>query len=256
VIVEERRAKIVEMLKYERALKVSALMQTFGVSVETIRRDLEYLEDEGFLKRVYGGAIRTGVFGEEPTYEKREVINLAAKKAIALEAAKLIENGDTVFVDIGTTCLEVAKLLSDKQNLTIITNSFMIAKEATDFPSCRVFLLGGELRKGELSVSGFLASTNINCFNADKALIGAGGITLESGVTDYHPEEAYVRRIMIERSKYCIVVADSSKFGVVAMNAVCPLDAIGVLVTDEGIPAEMREGLDSSLIPYIVTELR
>jgi DeoR/GlpR family transcriptional regulator of sugar metabolism len=256
VIVEERRAKIVEMLKYQRALKVSVLTQTFGVSVETIRRDLEFLENEGFLKRVYGGAIRKGVFGEEPAYDKREVINLDAKKAIAMEAAKLIENGDTVFIDIGTTCLEVAKLLSDRKNLTVLTNSFMIAKEMTDFPGCRVFLLGGELRKGELSVSGFLTSTNINLFNADKAIIGAGGVTLESGITDYHPEEAYVRRVMIDRSKYCVVVTDSSKFGVVAMNFVCPLEKIGVLVTDDSITEEMKLSLEAALIPFIVSSTK
>ena len=256
MIVEERRAKIVEMLKYQRALKVSVLTQTFGVSVETIRRDLEFLENAGFLKRVYGGAVRNGVFGEEPAYDKREVINLDAKKAIAMEAAKLIENGDTVFIDIGTTCLEVAKLLSDRKNLTVLTNSFMIAKEMTDFPGCRVFLLGGELRKGELSVSGFLTSTNINLFNADKAIIGAGGVTLESGITDYHPEEAYVRRVMIDRSKYCVVVTDSSKFGVVAMNFVCPLEKIGVLVTDDSITEEMKLSLEAALIPFIVSSTK
>ncbi len=256
MIVEERRAKIVQMLKYERTVKVSALMQAFGVSVETIRRDLEFLEDEGFLKRVYGGAIRKGVFGEEPTYDTREVINLDAKKAIAAEAAKLIENGDTVFIDIGTTCLEVAKLLSDKKSLTILTNSFMIAKEMTDFPGCRVFLLGGELRKGELSVSGFLTSTNLNLFNADKAIIGAGGVTVESGITDYHPEEAYVRRLMIDRSKYCVVVADRSKFGVVAMNVVCPLEKIGVLVTDDLISEEMKLSLETASIPIIVSSTK
>ncbi len=255
VIVEERRARIIELLKHERTLKVTSLIEQFNVSIETVRRDLEYLEANGFLKRVYGGAIRTDAFGDEPAYEKREVKNLAAKKAIAIEAARLIEDGDTVFFDIGTTCLEVAKLLSDKRDLNIITNSFMIAKEMTAFPNCRVFLLGGELRKGELSVSGFLSGSNVDCFNADKAVIGAGGITVEAGITDYHPEEASVRRKMIERSKYSIVVADSSKFGVVAMNSVCPLGKIGVVITDAALPKDFRRTLDKASVPFVVAPI-
>ncbi|MFA7125801.1 MAG: DeoR/GlpR family DNA-binding transcription regulator, partial [Sphaerochaetaceae bacterium] len=136
MMVHERRSQIVEMLKHERTLKVNSLVSEFNVSIETIRRDLEYLEENGFLKRVYGGAVRQGAFSDEPSYDTREVKNLEAKKAIAIEAAKLIENGDTVFFDIGTTCLEVAKLLSDKKDLIILTISLMIAKELTDFPGC------------------------------------------------------------------------------------------------------------------------
>lgn len=255
MMVHERREKIVDMLKYQKTLKVNALTKEFDVSIETIRRDLEFLENSGCLKRVYGGAIAQGSFGEEPSYDKREVKNFDAKKAIAIEAAKLIDNGDTVFFDIGTTCLEVAKLLSDKKNLNVITNSLMIAKELTDFPGCKIFLLGGELRKGELSISGFLTSGNLGLFNADKAIIGAGGISMESGITDYHSEEASIRRMMIERSKYSIVVSDSSKFEVVAMNFVCSLDKIGVLITDNLISKEMKKTLKKAAIPLIVSNI-
>lgn len=254
-MVHERRAKIVDMLKYKKTLKVHSLMEEFNVSIETIRRDLESLEKNGCLKRVYGGAIRQGAFGEEPSYDKREVKNLEAKKAIAIEAATLIEDGDTVFFDIGTTCLEIAKLLSDKKDLNILTNSLIIAKEVIDFSGCRVFLLGGELRKRELSISGFLAGTNLECFNADKAIIGAGGITMESGITDYHPEEASIRRIMIKRSKYSIVVADSSKFGVIAMNSVCPIEEIGIIVTDNLISKNMKQSLKKASIPLIISSI-
>lgn len=255
MMVHERRAKIVEMLKHERTLTVTSLIKQFHVSIETIRRDLEFLESSGNLKRVYGGAIGQSAFGEEPSYDKREVKNFEAKKAIAIEAAKLIKNGDTVFFDIGTTCLEVAKLLSDKKDLNILTNSLMIAKELTDFAGCRVFLLGGELRKGELSVSGFITSTNLERFNADKAIIGAGGITMESGLTDYHPEEASVRRMMIERSKCSIVVSDSSKFGVIAMNTVCPVEKIGILITDNLISKEMKRSLKKAAVTFIISSV-
>ncbi len=253
-MMEERRARIVEMLKNERTIRVNALVEEFGVSIETIRRDLEFLEERDLLKRVYGGAIRKGAFSDEPAYDLREVKNLEAKRAIAVEAAALISDGDTVFFDIGTTCLEVARLLADRPGITIITNSFMIATELAG-SRCRVFVLGGELRTGELSLSGFLASASIGYFNADKAVIGAGGITLERGVTDYHAEEAAVRRLMIEHAKYNIVVADSSKFDVVAMNSVCTLKEIGILVTDSQIPKEIRHGLRKAAVPTITVEV-
>lgn len=254
-MLEERRSKIVGKLKYERTLKVNALTQEFSVSIETIRRDLEFLENKGYLKRVYGGAIRIGSFGEEPSYAKREVKNLEAKRAIAIEAAKLIENGDTVFFDIGTTCLEVAHLLADKKDITVITNSMMIAKDLADFPSCRVYFLGGDVRKGELSTSGTLTNAAIMRFNADKAIIGAAGIALESGITDYNLEEAHVRAQMIERSKYSIVVADSSKFGVIAVDTVCMLDKVGVIITDTNIPKDIKKELKAASIETVYVAL-
>lgn len=254
-MLEERRSKIIEKLKYERTLKVSSLTKEFSVSIETIRRDLEFLENKGYLKRVYGGAIRVGSFGEEPSYEKREVKNLEAKKAIASEAVKLIENGDTVFFDIGTTCLEVAHLLSDKKDITVITNSMIIARELADHPSCRVYILGGEVRRGELSLSGTMANVAIMLFNADKAIIGAAGITLEAGITDYNLEEAHIRAQMIERSKYSIVVADSSKFGVIAVDTVCQLDRVGVIITDSNVSKDMKKELKTAAVEAVYVTL-
>lgn len=253
MIMEERRKQIADKLIYQRTLKVTSLMEEFNVSIETIRRDLEYLESAGFLKRVYGGAIRAESFSEEPLYGTREVKNLEAKKAIAQEAVSLLEDGDTVFVDIGTSCLEVAKLLHMKNQLTIITTSLMIAQEVMESSRHRVFVLGGELRKGDFSLSGFLTLGGLNNFNADKAIIGAGGITVNSGITDYHPEEATVRSKMIEHSKYSIVVADSSKFGVTAMSSVCTLDRVGVIVTDDNLQADLRATLEQNAIPYIIS---
>lgn len=254
-MLEERRSKIIEKLKYERTLKVTDLIKEFDVSIETIRRDLEFLEGKGYLKRVYGGAIRVGFFGEEPSYKNREVKNLDAKRAIAAAAAEMIENGDTVFFDIGTTCLQVARCLSGKKDLTIITNSMLIARDVADFPSCHVYFIGGYVRKGEFSTSGALANASMMRFNADKAIIGAAGITLDAGITDYNMEEADIRARMIERAKYSIVVADSSKFGVVAVNTVCALDKVGVIVTDCGIPDDVRAKLSEASIEMICVSL-
>lgn len=231
-MLQERRSKIISKIKQDNVVKVSELMDDFGVSIETIRRDLEYLEKHDYLKRVYGGAVLHGLNTQEPAYERREITHYAEKKAIAAKAAQLINDGDTVFVDVGTTTLEVVRQLKSKKDLTIITNSTLTAQAAVENTASRVILLGGEMRRGDLSVSGYLCDNSLENFYANKALIGAGGITPENGITDYHLAEANTRRLMIDHAEEVVAVTDTSKFGVVAMNRVCPLNRINILVTD------------------------
>ncbi len=237
-MLHQRRAEIIDKVKTNRMVKVTDLMKEYQVSIETIRRDLEYLEQTGYLKRVYGGAVLHGLYGEEPTYAHREVVNYREKQAIGAAAAALVEDGDTLFVDVGTTTLESIAFLRDKKNLTIITNATLIAQEAVKQDNCRVILLGGELRPGELSVSGHLTNQSLGQFYANKLLMGIGGISLHSGVTDYHIEESHTRRIMLERSDTVIGVADYSKFCVTAMNFICPAKAVHKLVTDWSTPSK------------------
>ncbi len=238
-MLHQRRNQIIKKITEKRMVKVSDLMNDFKVSIETIRRDLEFLEKHGYLKRVYGGAVLSGLYGQEPAYEHREVINYDEKKAIAAKTAELINDGDIIFMDVGTTPLEVARCLHTKNNLTVITNSSLIAHILVANKSFHVILLGGEMRHGELSVSGFLCDINLQYFNANKAIIGVGGITTDTGITDYHIEEANNRRTMIQRVDKLIAVADHSKFGVVAMNNICPTNRIHTLVTDWNTPAKI-----------------
>jgi DeoR family transcriptional regulator of aga operon/DeoR family fructose operon transcriptional repressor len=160
------------------------------------------------------------------------VAHLQEKESIGAKCAELIDDGDTLIIDLGTTTLEVAKNLKNKRNLTIITNGVNIALELVKIKDFRVFLAGGQLRSGELTCSGFLTQEFLNNFNVDKTIIGVGGITLEHGITDYHVDEAQVRKIMIKRSNKVIAVTDYSKFGVKAFCHVCPLSKIDVLITD------------------------
>jgi len=233
-----RRSQIVDKITKERMVKITDLVSEYQVSIETIRRDLEYLEKHGYLKRVYGGAVRDGLFGQEPEYENRAIINYENKRAIGAKAAELIEDGDILFIDLGTTALEVAKCLARKKGLSVITNATQIARTMVAGGDCRVILLGGEMRRGELSVSGFLTDENLQYFHANKAIIGVGGITVGGGITDYHVDEANTRRQMIKRVDEVIAVADFSKFGVTAMNSCCPTSCIDILVTDWTTPAK------------------
>jgi DeoR family transcriptional regulator of aga operon/DeoR family fructose operon transcriptional repressor len=234
----ERRNEILTKIKIQRAVKVCDLMEEYKVSIETIRRDLEYLEKKGLLRRVYGGAVLHGFYDEEPEHERRVITNYPQKQAIAKKTAELIKDGDTLFIDQGTTVMEVARELRLKNNLTVITNAITIAHELTaNNASCRVIVLGGEMRRGEFSLSGAITESNLELFYASKVILGIGGISPETGVTDYHFQESNIRRIMIQRSTEVIGVADYSKFGVVAMNCICPLEKIHTLVTDWTIPA-------------------
>ena len=236
-MLHERRNQIVERITASRMVKVADLMRDFHVSIETIRRDLEFLEDQGYLRRVYGGAVLRGAYGLEPSYEHREVINLAEKQAIAVKTAELIDDEDTLFIDLGTTTLEVTRCLGAKKNLTVITNATLIAQAAVSF-GFRVIMLGGELRRGELAVSGFLCESAMQNFFVNKLIMGVGGITLEGGVTDYNIEEANARRRMLERADTVIAVADYSKFGVTALNSICSVGKINMLISDATLPSK------------------
>lgn len=231
-MLQSRREKIMEMIQAERMIKVSDLIKQFGVSIETIRRDLEFLEKEGLLTRVYGGAVLNQKKAAEPLYEHREVKNYEEKAAIARRAVELIEDGDVLGIDIGTTAREFARELLGKRKVIVLTNSMPIAEILSGDDDIRVIMLGGEVRKGEFSVSGFVAENIMQHFNLDKYILGIGGLTVENGITDYHIEETNLRRVMLSRAQKVIGLADYSKFGVIAMNTVCPLSRMDVLVTD------------------------
>ena len=249
---QERRSEIVDRIKQNRMIKVADLVKEYQVSVETIRRDLEYLENAGFLRRVYGGAVAGGLYSNEPVYSHREMVNYNQKRAIGAKAAELIDDGDILFIDVGTTTLEVARNLIHKKNLTVITNASLIAREMVQKPDCRVILLGGELRPGELSVSGYLCDQNLGNFYANKLIMGVGGVSIQNGYTDYHPGEANTRRCMIERTDMIIAVADNSKFGVTAMNFICTINRVEKLVTDSAIPEEIIRDYQKNGIDLII----
>ncbi|MCI1208352.1 MAG: DeoR/GlpR family DNA-binding transcription regulator [Treponema sp.] len=251
-MLQKRRAEILARIRQEKMVTVTLLADEYKVSEETIRRDLVFLESKKYLKRVYGGAVLPEFYDKEPAYEKREGSNQEQKVAIAKAASTLINDDDVLFIDNGTTCLELAKQLADKNNLTVITYSLLVAKTIAENETAKVFLLGGQLRKGEMSVSGFLTNNNLSDFFADKVFIGAGGITVSDGVTDYHPEETNIRRKMIAHSKSIVVLADYTKFGISAMNAVCPVVKIDTLITDSRINKDIKDQYRKSGVNLII----
>ena len=247
---QDRRNAIVELINRQQTVKNSELMEKFDISIETVRRDLEYLERQGYLQRVYGGAVVKAFLSNEPEYNIRTQENSAEKEVIAKAAARLVEAGDTIFLDLGTTILSMVQYIKAGGPITAFTNALRTAIALSQIQDCTVILPGGQLRSGELSLSGFPAEDNLSNFNIHKVFIGAAGIS-EAGITDFHTAEANLRRQAIRNADQVIVLADCSKFGVRAVNNVCSLSDIDIVITDAKTPASFVNQLEQAGIKVI-----
>ncbi len=237
----ERHQAILDLLESKDSLQVTELVEMFDVSEMTIRRDLDVLERKGLLRRVHGGAVSNRGRSYEPTFLLRSADRIEEKKRIGQAAADLIQSGDSVMLDVGTTTLEIARHLYDRHNLTIITPCFQIAANLVEHPGIRLVLTGGILRPGELSLVGHLAERAIQDFYVDKLFMGAGGVDLEAGFTEFNLEDTLVKKAMLRSAKEITVVVDSSKFGQVAFTAIAPLRAANRIITDSNLHQQMVE---------------
>lgn len=232
----QRRRQILELITQNGQISVADLIGMFQVSEMTARRDLADLAREGLLHRVHGGATVNLGRSYEPPYRLRMSDNVSAKQAIGRAAAALIQDGDSVAFDVGTTTLEIARSLAGKHNLTIVTAGLAIANEIVSRYAVgidiRLILTGGIVRAGELSMIGEFAVHTYNHLHVDKAFIGIGGISLQHGLTEYNLEDALVKRAMITTAGQAIVVADSTKIGKTSFTHFAPLHAVKTVVTD------------------------
>ncbi|MGA2827635.1 MAG: DeoR/GlpR family DNA-binding transcription regulator [Streptosporangiaceae bacterium] len=226
----QRRQAILAELRDTAAVSAEALARKYGVSVETIRRDLRTLRDHGLLERVYGGA--TPIRSTEGSFAARSSHHVEAKRAIGELAAALAEPDDTIIIDIGTTALEVARALPASFRGRVLTNSVPVAMELSARDGIDLLLAGGQVRHGDAACSGAHAEAFFSEFYADKAFLGSGGVHAEAGLTDYYPAEVVTRRTIIEHSAVPYVLADSTKLGAIGLHRVCPLDRIAAVITD------------------------
>ncbi len=247
----DRRNQIIDLITRQRTVKNSELMERFNISIETVRRDLEYLEQQGYLRRVYGGAVLNQSLSGEPEYASRAKVQSIQKAAIAAEAAKLVQNGDSIYMGVGTTVQTMARYLKNTDNLTVFTNAIRTAVELSDFHNCSVILSGGKLRPKELTLSGFPAEENMDNFNVDKAFIGIGGIT-DSAITDFHIDEAQIHRQLIRNARLSVVLADSSKLGIRGIVNLCKPEAVDIIITDSGADPQIVKELEQSGIQVLI----
>jgi DeoR/GlpR family transcriptional regulator of sugar metabolism len=243
VLPTERRLAIVEEIRERPMLRADELARRFEVSVETVRRDLRALARDGVLDRVYGGATPARSRSAEGTFLQRSASHLEEKRAIARLAAALVEPGETIVLDVGTTALEVARALPDIWSGRVLTCSVPVAVELAGRPGTEVLLSGGTVRDGDLALSGSQARSFFADYFADRAFLGSGGVHPDAGLTDYHPDEVDTRRVILDNAARSYVLADSSKLGAIAVRKVCDLDRITAVLTDGHAPPDAADAL-------------
>jgi DeoR family transcriptional regulator, fructose operon transcriptional repressor len=233
LIPADRQKAIREMVHKQGIVRVNELSELFGVSVLTIRRDLDQLEQRGVLERTHGGAVLRQSMPVEPLYSQKEQFRREEKECIAREAASLIEDGDMVLINSGSTTQAVIHALTGR-SITIITNNIGAARVA-DTAAFNLIFTGGSYRTQSQSVTGDIGMLALGRVYANKAVIGVDGFSLSYGLTTPILQEAEMTRRMIEATVgTVIVVADSSKIGVVSNFKTADLRRIDYLVTDEG----------------------
>ncbi len=249
---QKRRNQIADMIEEQQAITNKEIIERFNISIETVRRDLAYLESQGVLTRVYGGAVKKEVVRTETLYSGREQENSEEKHLIAEAAEAFIEPNDIVFFDLGTTVELVAQKLKKSKNIHAFTNAIRTAVTLSE-KCAEVILSGGRVRPGELSLSGTLAENSLSKFNINIAIIGAAGIT-ENGVSDFITEEAGIRSQIIQNANKVIVLADFAKFGINAICRVCSLEDIDVIITDAKAPKSFLKKLEKKGIRVVVAK--
>jgi len=252
LIPAQRRERIRELVRAQGAVKVAALSELLGVSEITIRRDLEVLEQEGILERTHGGAIYSHRMRIEPLYTEKDRLHQEEKRLIGQAAAQLVEEGDTLLINSGSTTLQVIRHLVGKKNIRVITSNVgaVLAVQDRQFD---LMLIGGSFRPQSNSLVGPLAVLSLQQVYGSKAFIGVDGISAKYGLTTPILQEAEVARLMIERTRGpVIVVADHSKLGVVSNFVTAPLEQVDILVTDEGFDEEYRAGLEELGVKIII----
>lgn len=250
----QRRRAILAELRQTQAVSAEDLAQRFGVSSETIRRDLRGLRDRGLLERVYGGAL--SVRSTEDTFAARSTLHSGRKLAIARLAATLIAPGDTIVIDVGTTALEVARALPESFRGRVLTNSVPVAMELAARDEIELQLCGGQVRPGDAACHGARAESFFAEFYADKAFLGSGGVHARAGLTDYHPPEVITRRTIIAQSADSYVLADSSKLGAIAVHRVCALSRVTAVLTDHQASPEITEALTEAGCTVLIGQLK
>ena len=249
-----RRSAILQLLKQDSNVSVSELSRRFGVSEVTIRKDLNLLKERNLLVRTRGGAImhEVGSQDDEVNIRFKSMAHYREKQAIGHAAASLIEEGDTIIIDSGTTTFQVAANLHKFKNLTILTNALNVAREVLSYKRFNVILLGGNIRNSSESVVGALAETNLKMFYCDKLFLGVDSFNMEAGLSTPSVEEANINQIMISRSREVIAVFDSSKVNKRALAFIANIDKINKVVTDEGMDKSVRSQLKAMNVDVVV----
>ncbi|MDL4839593.1 DeoR/GlpR family DNA-binding transcription regulator [Aquibacillus rhizosphaerae] len=249
MLVAERQQKIVELVNDRKSIRVTELSSIFSVTEETIRRDLEKLENDEKLLRSHGGAIRITKPNDsmEIPYSEREITNVLEKKEISLEAIKLVVEEDKIILDASTTAWYMAKALPDIP-MTVLTNSIKVAMELSVKKQITVISTGGTLSPKSLSYVGPLAEMSLESYHVNKAFISCKGLHLERGISESDEQQARIKKKMIDSADSVYIMVDHSKIGLQSFARLNGLDVIDCIITDSKIdPRTMKQLTDRSL---------
>jgi DeoR family transcriptional regulator, fructose operon transcriptional repressor len=238
----ERHDRVRALIRAQGAVRLSEICSELHVSPATARRDLEELERRGELRRVHGGAVSVHNALEEPVFDDKAQLGASEKRRIAEAALEFIRGGDTIYLDGGSTVLELAALLCHRTDVTVVTNSVRVVQELGAIGP-RLIMIGGELRRLSQAVVGPLTRAAFEHLRVDKAFMGTLGLTLEEGLTTTDPDEAYTKELAMSRAGQVILLVDGSKVGKVGLSRAGELGAINLVITDKGMNPQFARQL-------------
>lgn len=254
MLANQRRQKIFELLLEDGSAKVNRLSRIFKVTEVTIRQDLEKLEQEGLIIREHGGAFLKNMQDNVRSFTPLNADNMEKKTAIGRKAASLIENGDTIILDSGSTTTEIAKQILGKKGLTVITNALNIALILGADPGIEVMVTGGEFKPPTLSLTGQKAADFLENIHVDKLFLATAGISLRSGLTYPSISDITVKKAMIDAADVTYLVADSTKIGKNSLASLGALSLIDYLITDQDIDPKHLELFTENQVEVILTK--
>jgi DeoR/GlpR family transcriptional regulator of sugar metabolism len=256
VLAQQRQVRILTELRRTGAVRVSDLTELLGVSDMTVRRDLEQLSAEGVARKVHGGAVLAGQVAFEPGFAAKSQLAQPAKSAIAAHAATLIRPGAAIALSAGTTTWALARHVAALAGLTVVTNSTTVADVITSLDSgnqVTVILTGG-VRTPSAALVGPIADRTIAGMHVDQLFLGVHGMDARAGYTTPNLAEATTNRALLDSAREVIVLADSSKWGVVGLADIAPLSAATKVITDDALPEDGRRILAEAVTSVVLVE--
>jgi DeoR family fructose operon transcriptional repressor len=238
------------LIRDSGVIRVEDLSRRLKVSAATVRRDLDQLERGGAIRRVHGGAVSVESRLDEPLFEDKTSLAVREKRRIAEAALAFIEAGDTIYLDGGSTVLELARLLRERTNLTVVTNSLHAAHELAG-RGPRLIVIGGELRRLSQTLVGPLTRLVLHELHLDKAFMGTIGFALKEGLTTTDPSEAFTKEVVVGQARQVILLADSSKAGKVSFATAGRWENVHVLITDKQVDKGLAKELTNRGIKLI-----
>ena len=237
----ERRQQISAMVKAKGSVQVAPLAERFGVSMQTIRKDLHFLTERGVMERSYGGAIVADAvtLAAEPPVEAKRAIHTDEKARIGRAAAAMVRSGESIVLDSGTTTLQIAHHLPDHEDITVLTNDFDVLAALARKERITVVMLGGRLRRRNMAFYGAQTESAFDDLHVDKLFLGVDGFDVERGITTHFEPEAMLNRKMVAAARQVIAVTDASKFGRTCLHRIINVGEIDDLVTAGEVPSEV-----------------